>query len=98
MPELYDLIESYNRKQRNHFKQKVIDDCRLGQIIAVNIGEGISGNDKIIKPWDLFPELFKEEQEFYAQQREEERFADYKQQRREYAAMMNAKRNMGKEV
>lgn len=98
MSELHDLIESYNRRQRNEFKQKVIDDCRLGQIIAVNIGEGISGNDKVIKPWDLFPELFREEQEHYEQQRSEEQFNDYKQQRREYAAMMNARRNLGKEV
>lgn len=98
MPELYDLIESYNRRQRNKFKQKVIDDCRLGNIIAVNIGESINGNSKYLKPWDLFPELFKDEQEFYEQQRVEEQFEDYKQQRREYASMMNAKRNRGKEV
>lgn len=98
MPELYDLIESYNRQQRNKFKQKVIDDCRLGNIIAVNIGESINGNSNHLKPWDLFPELFKDEREFYEQQRVEEQFEDYKQQRREYALMMNAKRNKGKEV
>lgn len=97
MPELYDLIESYNRQQKNKFKQKVIDDCRLGNIIAVNVGESINGNDKFIKPWDLFPELFKEEQEFYEKQRSEQQFEDYKQQKREYASLMNAKR-MGKEV
>lgn len=91
------MIESYNRQQRNKFKQKVIDDCRLGKIIAVNVGESINGNDRVIKPWDLFPELFKEEQEFYEKQRSEQQFEDYKQQKREYASLMNAKR-MGKEV
>lgn len=98
MPEISDLIESYQRRQRERFKRAVIDDCRLGRIIVANISHGLDGNNKVIKPWDLFPELFKKEQEFYEQQYSEERFNDYKSKRKEYAAMMNARRNMGKEV
>lgn len=98
MPEINDLIESYERRQKNKFKMSVIDDCRLGQIIAADISQSLSENGRVVKPWDIFPELFKKEQELYEQQYSEERFNDYKQQRKEYAAMMNAKRNMGKEV
>lgn len=55
----------------------------------------LNGDNKALMPWDIYPELFAPEKEIYEQQCNEERFEDYKLQRKEYAAMMNARRNRG---
>lgn len=56
---------------------------------------GINGENKAVMPWDIYPKLFEKEKEIYERLSSEEKFEDYKLQRKEYAAMMNAKRNRG---
>ncbi len=98
--EIIDLIESAERQQRKQVKRNVIEECQLAQVIVANISNYMSqdATKKIIMPWDLYPELFKEEKELYEQRVQEETFDDFKAKRKEYAAMMNARRNTGKEV
>lgn len=95
MPEIEDLIESYKRCHKKKFKDDVTMNCQLAQIIAADVMHGLNGEDKIVMPWDIYPQLFAAEKEIYEQKNSDEQFEEYKQQRKEYAAMMNAKRKGG---
>ena len=95
LPEIEDLVESYNRCHEKMFKDTVTMNCQLAQIIAADVMHGLNGEEKVVMPWDIYPKLFDVEREVYEQKNCDERFEEYKQQRKEYAAMMNAKRREG---
>ncbi len=68
--EIYDLIESYNRRKRNETKEleeKLKIEISLNAVLARQIGEYIGSildkNVQITPLNELFPTLFKNEEE-----------------------------------
>lgn len=68
-------------------KVKILERCQLGYIIAGDIGRSMSGNEEIIRPWDLYPEMFEKEKEAYELER-------FKEKRREYVEEINRRREV----
>ena len=50
--------------------------------------KNISGKP-FLKPWDFYPDLFKEERQIYEKEEEERQWQEYMEQRREYNAAFN---------
>lgn len=92
LAEVNDLLESQERKREKDLKTKTLENCQLGYIVAGNISRFMNQNVNAIKPWDIYPELFEEEKKLYEIKREKDDLETYKQRKREYAAMVNAKR------
>ncbi len=92
MIEILDLMECNLRKQEKEVKRSAIDNCQLAAVIIANISHYLNQEEKVVQPWDLYPELFKEEHEKYEQQQTEEQLEEYKLKRKAYAAAVNATR------
>lgn len=93
--EIEDLLESHARSQKNAFKDEILKESRLAQFIAADIALGLNGEKRVMMPWDMFEELFAEEKEIYMQQCSEMEFEEYKNQRRQYAAVFNKRKSRG---
>ena len=93
--EIVDRIESYQRK----IKQEQILKTEQLFVLAEAIGSRVAfilSDQKdlsaLLQPWDVYPQLFSE-QENSAQEAEEERELEkYKEARRRYAAEHNRRR------
>lgn len=89
-----DILESKERQRIRNIKLTAIEQCQLGYIITKNISKFINGeeNGQVLRPWDLYPDLLKEERELYEIEREKEEFEAYKERRKAYAKAVNEKR------
>lgn len=71
-------------------KSRISDNCVLAEAIAANVTLLFDDVKKpFLKPWDFYPELFKEEQQIYEKEEEERQWQEYMEQRREYNAAFN---------
>lgn len=71
-------------------KSRISDNCVLAETIAANVALLFDdGKKPFLKPWDFYPELFKEEQQIYEKDEEERQWQEYMEQRREYNAAFN---------
>ncbi len=69
LQEVYDLMESYNRRKKNEIKEleeKLKIEISLNAVLARQIGEYVASlfnsDSKISSLGELFPELFKDEE------------------------------------
>ncbi len=61
-------------------------------MIISNIGNFLANKEEVVKPWDLYSELFAEEQVLYEEQKEEQEFEEFKARRSAYASAYNSNR------
>lgn len=92
MLENVDLIESSERLRMQRMKQSVIEECNLGRIISGNISNVLGKVNEIVKPWDIYPELFAEEKRLYDQEKQQDDAVRIRETRRAYAQEFNARR------
>ena len=96
LQEVYDLIESYSRKQKIKAQEYEADlkaKISLNAVLARQIGEYVASlfnsDSKITSLGELFPELFKDEQN------SNNDMALYKERMEEYAYRHNQKLRKG---
>lgn len=97
LPEIVDLIESYERRKTHQIKQDLLAKHFLAKDIGQYVALVIHGSDDIaIKElWDFFPELFGDLKADAEKRRKEQQMALYKAQMLDYAYRHN-NRNGGK--
>ncbi len=61
--------------------------------IAEHIGRYLNSENKARKPWDFYPELFREEREQFEESKQEEQVVTAAENRRLYAAEFNRRRH-----
>lgn len=91
LQEVIDLLQSAKRTKAQAFKEKIFSESRIARMVAEDMYYMLNGKGKIVWPWDIYPDLFKEEQEVYEKQMEERKFEEFKQQRKMYVERMNAR-------
>ena len=79
-------------------KESVIEDCNLGRIISGNVSNILGKVNEIVKPWDIYPELFAEEKQLYDQERQQDDVVRMREMRRAYVQEFNARRQQRREV
>lgn len=96
IPEVHDCIRSYGRRA----KIKILQQFIQAESIAEHIGRYLNSENKARKPWDFYPELFREERELFREEREqfeeskqEEQVVTAAENRRLYAAEFNRRRH-----
>lgn len=87
--EIVDFIESYNRRKRQKRKEEIQDLFTLARIIAQDFMADKDHPEP--RPWDYYPQLFASEKQAIEQTEEEEKFEDYKEQKRAYIKAFNAR-------
>lgn len=86
--DIYDLIDSFNRKEILRQKQRAIDNSILADQIIRGIAALFSEKEdeiEIKQVWDYYPGLFKEEKKAAIEQKEANELAEFKQKRRRFA-------------
>lgn len=91
--EISDLIEADERKCLEELKRSVIADCDLGRIISGNVSNILGGVNEIVKPWDIYPELFEQEKQAYEQEKQQTDIVHMKESRQAYVQEYNARRH-----
>lgn len=91
--EIIDTMDSLQRQRKRKEKQKIMDNFILAEILTANFSALISGKGDIKRPWEYYPELFKEEQETYQKAEEDRKWEKYKENRRAYMAEWNRRRH-----
>ena len=87
--EIQDLISSYNRREKQDFKDKIDRAFLQANVTARMIFPPKDGAEPPHQ-WDYYPELYvKEQQQHEAKQRTVE-LADFKDKRRQYYKSFNA--------
>lgn len=89
IPEVHDCIRSYGRRA----KIKILQQFIQAESIAEHIGRYLNSENKARKPWDFYPELFREEQEQFEESKQEEQVVTAAENRRLYAAEFNRRRH-----
>lgn len=94
LDEIYDLIDSFNRREQLKQKQRAIDNTILANQIINGIAILLSDEKDNIEQkniWDYYPELFEKEKMKFEEERELEEFEKFKEKRREFAQRYNLK-------
>lgn len=92
--EVFDLISSYERKEKRKQKQIAIDNYYLSTQIIEGISlilNGDENNTSLKMVWDYYPDLFKEEEKIHNQIQEQDDLDKAKAGRRRLANAMNKK-------
>lgn len=97
LSEIWDMLESYERRKRQIRKDKILDDFIIAEVTAINLAALLSSDKKIQtpRPWDYYQKIFTEEKEVYEKERAERELEEYKEKRRAYAAEVNRRRQQG---
>lgn len=90
IPEVHDCIRSYGRRA----KIKILQQFIQAESIAEHIGRYLNSENKARKPWDFYPELFREEREQFEESKQEEQVVTAAENRRLYAAEFNRRRHL----
>lgn len=77
-------------REQEKAKMNIMRDFIQAEVIAGYLCRE-EGQD-IPRPWDYYPELFKEEREKYKKAKEERELEEYKAARRSYIAEFNKRR------
>jgi len=94
--EVRDILESAERKERGHLKQRLIEKHFLAKDIAQYVSLILNGSKVgIMELWDYFPELFGEEGSDIEKKRQEQEAAAYKVQMIDFAYRHNHARSGG---
>lgn len=99
LAEIYDLIESNHRRQKQQQQEKEFElkrDLITKSILARMIGENIAyildGKNKPTDVMDMFPELFKEERKEKQQKQAENEWKIHQARFRVFSELHNSKR------
>lgn len=101
IPEIVDMIDSYERIEKRKQKQRAIDNQILADQIIRGFNVIMNGNEKSDSEdsfkalWDYYPDLFDEEKEKYYQDKEEREFDNFKASRKMFANQYNKKYRRG---
>lgn len=95
--EIQDILESYERKKRQHMKERLAEKHFLAKDIAQYVSLIIYGpkDTKIMELWDYFPELFGDEKPAAEDKIQEQELAVYKAQMIDFAHRYNHARTGG---
>lgn len=91
IPEISDLMESYERRSAAKVKQDLLSKHFLAKDISQFVALLVHGNDqiKIQELWDFFPELFGDMKEDSERKKAEQQLAVYKAQMLNYVNRYN---------
>lgn len=86
--EIIDVIESYKRKEQS----KIYKLFLVADVIANRVAQGFS-KEKIerLMPWDVYPDMFKDEKISYEKAQQKEELEAYKERRRRAMDNHNAR-------
>jgi len=88
--EILDVLAAMGRRERGRRKERILDGFILAEVAAADTAAFLTGSSaELPKPWDYYPETFREEREADERRRLEE----YKEGRRAYIAELNRRRN-----
>jgi len=91
--EVYDVIDSYLRREKTQVRQQVSQQFIQAEVIASWVANVISGGDgKVPKPWDYYPALFENEQETANTIQRQSEVTKASENRRKYAEEFNRRR------
>lgn len=94
LDEIYDLIDSFNRREQLKQKQRAIDNTILANQIINGIAILFSDEKDNIEQkniWDYYPEFFEKEKMKFEEERELEEFENFKKRRKQFAYNYNKK-------
>ncbi|WP_412421821.1 hypothetical protein [Thomasclavelia spiroformis] len=94
LDEIYDLIDSFNRREQLKQKQRAIDNTILANQIINGIAILFSDEKDNIEQkniWDYYPELFEKEKIKFEEECELEEFENFKKRRKQFAYNYNKK-------
>ena len=63
--DIFDEMESYNRRLENSFKRALSIAFTQAESTAEHVGRYLNEKNTARAPWDFFPTLFREEKELY---------------------------------
>lgn len=93
--EIVDRIESHRRKMK---REQTLSIERLF-VLAEAIGSRVAyifsdqrNAPNVLQPWDMYPQLFKEERQWAERSEEDRELQAYKEARKRHAAAYNQKR------
>jgi len=92
--EINDCIESYLRVRKYEQKVSVGQLFTLADAISTRVAflfdpSEAKSDDDILKPWDIYPELFKEEMERDQKRKQSIELAQFKASREAFAQRLN---------
>jgi hypothetical protein len=89
--EIRDLMGSYARMEQRRVKEQITSRFQLSDLIGLHMQKLFDNKNEIKLPnvWDIYPDLFTEEQEAYEERQRAEALEQAKISRREYAARYN---------
>ena len=80
---------SYARREQRRVKEQITSRFQLSDLIGLHMQKN---EIKLPNVWDIYPDLFAEEQEAYEERQRAEALEQAKISRREYAARFNEMR------
>lgn len=93
--DIFDEMESYNRRRQRDFKQEVINLFVLAESTAEHIGLYLSKDNTARRPWDFYPELFTEEKEQFEEEERRKTAEKIRESRKAYAEEIRRRREAG---
>ena len=92
--EIRDVMGSYARMEQRRVKEQITSRFQLSDLIGLHMQKLFDNKNEINLPnvWDIYPDLFAEEQEAYEERQRAEALEQAKISRREYAARFNEMR------
>lgn len=95
LSEMDDIIDSRNRTIEREEKRRIDRLFLLADAISSRVSYIFSSNEnrvEPIRPWDVYPVLFKDEKEMHEKAIQDIEFEAYKEKRRRHAVEHNIKR------
>lgn len=97
LSEVYDIIQSFQRRLKEREKRKVEKVFILAEAIASYIAFSFSSKEDrdgidLMQPWDRYPALFEEEREEFERYSSDAEFIKYKESRKRMADDHNRRR------
>lgn len=85
---------SYARREQRRVKEQITSRFQLSDLVGLHMQKLFDNKNEIKLPnvWDIYPDLFAEEQEAYEERQRAEALEQAKISRREYAARFNEMR------
>lgn len=90
--EINDLLASHRRTAERQYKERVRHGFDLAQMIENIVARAFDSKAKKLYPWDLYPEMFKEERKAFEIEKAYEDMETFKERRRAAMDRYNANR------
>lgn len=93
--DIFDEMESYNRRLENSFKRALSIAFTQAESTAEHVGRYLNEKNTARAPWDFFPELFREEKELYERETVKREMEKARANRHAYAKEVKKRREAG---